>query len=89
MSAGWRIVYTAAARKDKRRAFEAGLGDKIQRLLDLLHEDPFAPYPRYEKLVGDLTGLYSRRINRQHRLVYMVYPEERAVKIISLWTHYE
>jgi toxin-antitoxin system, toxin component, Txe/YoeB family len=85
----WKIVYTKDALKDKKRAYDAGYENKIKKLLETIKEDPFAPYPPYEKLIGDLTGAYSRRINIQHRLVYMVYPEERAVKVIALWTHYE
>lgn len=85
----WKIVYTKDALKDKKRAFEAGYGAKIKKLLDTIKEDPFTPYPPYEKLVGDLTGVYSRRINIQHRLVYMVYPAEKVFKVIALWTHYE
>lgn len=85
----WKIVYTKDALKDKRKAYEAGFGAKINQLLDIIRENPFAPYPPYEKLIGDLTGAYSRRINIQHRLVYMVYPQERVLKVIALWTHYE
>lgn len=85
----WKLVYTEDALKDKKKAYEAGYEAKIKKLLDTIKEDPFVPYPPYEKLIGDLTGAYSRRINIQHRLVYMVYPAERVVKVIALWTHYE
>jgi toxin YoeB len=85
----WKILYTKDAIKDKRKAYENGFVDKIESLLNLLMENPFNPYPPYEKLVGDMSGAYSRRINRQHRLVYSVHNNERVVKIISLWTHYE
>jgi len=89
MNGGWKVVYTADALKDKQRAYEAGFREKIKDLLDVIRQDPFIPYPPYEKLSGDLTGAYSRRINRQHRFVYYVYKEARTVKIISMWTHYE
>ena len=85
----WKIVYTKQALKDKRTAYEAGLQNKITVLLNLLKENPFEKYPPFEKLIGDLSGAYSRRINRQHRLVYQVYEKEHTIKIISLWTHYE
>jgi Txe/YoeB family toxin of toxin-antitoxin system len=85
----WRIVYTRDGLKDKRRAFEAGFKDRILPLLDLLKMNPFAPYPPYEKLIGDLKGAYSRRINQQHRLVYRIEEEEHTVVILALWTHYE
>ena len=89
MNGEWKIVYTSDALKDKKKADEAGFGEKINRLLAILKLDPFNSYPPYEKLIGDLSGAYSRRINRQHRLVYSVYKEEKIVKIISVWTHYE
>ena len=85
----WKIFYTKDALKDKETAYEAGFKGKIEQLLDVLKEDPFKSYPPYEKLLGDMSGAYSRRINVQHRLVYSVYNEERAVKVISMWTHYE
>lgn len=84
----WKIVYTKDALKDKKLAYEAGFKDKIEQLLEDLQEDPFKFYPPYEKLLGDLSEAYSRRINVQHRLIYSVYKNERAVKIISMWTHY-
>lgn len=86
---GWKIVYTQDALKDKKKAFEAGFKNKVISLLEILKENPFTTYPPYEKLIGDYKGAYSRRINRQHRLVYSVYKEEKIVKIISMWTHYE
>jgi Txe/YoeB family toxin of toxin-antitoxin system len=89
MDRPWRIVYTHDALKDKKSAYEAGFDVRIDRLLDILRQDPFASYPPYEKLIGDLTGAYSRRINRQHRLVYSVHREERTIKILSMWQHYE
>ncbi|ATW24506.1 Txe/YoeB family addiction module toxin [Candidatus Formimonas warabiya] len=85
----WKIVYTKQGLKDKKTAFEAGLGDKIKSILEILRENPFTDYPPFEKLIGDLSGAYSRRINRQHRVVYQVYNEEKTVKIISMWLHYE
>jgi len=85
----WRLVYTRQARKDAKRLTAGGLKAKAQELLTLLVEDPFRSPPRYEKLVGDLTGAYSRRINIHHRLVYQVLADERVVKVIRMWTHYE
>lgn len=85
----WKIVYTKDALKDKKVAFEAGFAYKINQLIELVTVDPFQKYPPYEKLLGDMLGAYSRRINIQHRFVYSVYLEERTVKIISLWSHYE
>lgn len=89
MNEPWRVLYTKDAIKDKRKAYEAGYGNKIEQLLSLMKENPFTQYPPYEKLIGDLNGMYSRRINHQHRLVYLVYIEEKAIKIISVWSHYE
>ena len=83
------IVYTKTALKDVPKLKAAGLGNKARALLDVIRENPYQTPPSYEKLVGDLKGLYSRRINFQHRLVYQVYEEEKTVKIISLWSHYE
>ena len=85
----WSIVYTRQAQKDARRAAEAGLRAKVEQLLRILEVDPFQNPPVFEKLVGDLAGAYSRRINIQHRLVYQVIAEERTVKVIRMWTHYE
>jgi Txe/YoeB family toxin of toxin-antitoxin system len=89
MQEPWRILYTKDALKDKKKAYKAGFKDKIERLLTLIKDDPFTPYPPYEKLIGDMTGAYSRRINIQHRLVYSVHDDEKVVKIISMWSHYE
>ena len=89
MSGGWRVVYTAQARKDARKLARAGLRPRAEKLLALLARGPFETPPPLEKLVGDLTGAYSRRINIQHRLVYQVIEEERVVKVLRLWTHYE
>jgi toxin YoeB len=85
----WRIVYTAQAKKDAKKVSAAGLRPKVEELLAILAEDPFQAPPRFEKLVGDLLGAYSRRINIQHRLVYQVYEAEKVVKVLRMWTHYE
>lgn len=85
----WRLVYSRQAQKDAKKLAASGLRDKAQQLLDVLADDPFAVPPRYEKLVGDLAGCYSRRINIQHRLVYEVHPDERVVHVLRMWTHYE
>ena len=85
----YRIVYTKTAVKDIPRLKAAHLAEKVRALLDVIRENPYQTPPGYEKLVGDLDGLYSRRINRQHRLIYEVLEEEKTVKVISLWTHYE
>jgi toxin YoeB len=85
----WRVLYTKQAQKDAKRLASAGLKAKAQALLDLLAEDPFRSPPPYEKLVGDLRGACSRRINIQHRLVYQVLEDEHVVKVLRMWTHYE
>lgn len=85
----WSVLYTKQAQKDARRLASAGLKPKAQRLLDLLAEGPFRSPPALEKLVGDLRGAYSRRINIQHRLVCQVLEDERVVKVLRMWTHYE
>jgi len=85
----WRVVFTRQARKDAQRIEAAGLRAKTEPLLELLREDPFRTPPRFEKLVGDLAGAYSRRITIQHRLIYQVIEDERTVKVIRMWTHYE
>lgn len=85
----WEIVYTKQARKDSRRIAEAGLREKTETLLAVLESDPFQNPPPYEKLIGDLAGAYSRRINIQHRLVYDVFQKEGIVRVIRMWTHYE
>lgn len=90
MSGGpWTLVYSRQAQKDAKKLASSGLKKKTQALLSVLAEDPFATPPRYEKLVGDLAGCYSRRINIQHRLVYEVLPDERIVHVLRMWTHYE
>jgi Txe/YoeB family toxin of toxin-antitoxin system len=85
----WRVVYTKQAQKDAKKLASSHLKPKAQELLDLIADDPWASPPPFEKLVGDLAGTYSRRINIQHRLVYQVLEEERTVKVLRLWTHYE
>ena len=85
----YKIVYTKIAVKDIPRLKAAHLDTKAKAIIDVIRENPYQTPPSYEKLVGDLQGLYSRRINLQHRLVYQVLEEEKTVKIISLWTHYE
>jgi len=85
----WRLVYTKQAQKDAKKLASSGLKPKAQELLTLLAEDPFQRPPPFEKLVGDLAGVYSRRINIQHRLVYQVLEEDRVVKVLRLWSHYE
>ena len=85
----WRIYYTKQARKDAKKLTSAGLKEKAQALLKIIQEDSFQKPPPLEKLVGDLDGAYSRRINIQHRIVYQVLEKQRAVKVLRLWTHYE
>ncbi len=85
----WRIVYTKQAQKDAKKLAAAGLKPKAEALLQLLAEDPFRNPPPFEKLVGDLKGACSRRINIQHRLVYQILEPQRVVKVLRLWTHYE
>lgn len=85
----WTLLYTRDARKDAKKLAAAGLKEKAQAVLDLLARDPFANPPPFEKLVGDLAGAYSRRINIQHRLVYAVVKAEKVVKVLRMWTHYE
>ena len=85
----WRVIYTRHALKDAKKISQSNLKQKTQELLSLLEQDPFQNPPQFEKLVGDLEGAYSRRINIQHRLVYQVLHEEMTVKVLRMWTHYE
>ncbi len=85
----WKLVYTKQAQKDAKKLASSGLKKKAQELLGIIQTNPYQNPPPYEKLIGDLSGAYSRRINIQHRLVYQVYEKEHAVKVIRLWTHYE
>jgi len=85
----WKLVYTKQAQKDAKKLASSGLKPKAQELLALIAEDPYRKPPPFEKLIGDLAGTYSRRINIQHRLVYQVLEDERVVKVLRLWSHYE
>ena len=85
----WRLVYTKQAQKDAKKLTAAGLRPRTEALLEILKKNPFQSPPPFEKLIGDLEGAYSRRINIQHRLVYQVLKRQRAVKVIRMWTHYE
>ena len=85
----WRVVFTKQAQKDARKIARSGLRDKAEELLEVLRDNPKQSPPPFEKLVGDLAGAYSRRINIQHRLVYEILEDKRVVKVIRMWTHYE
>lgn len=85
----WELRYTIQAKKDAKKLAASGLKGKAQELLEIIRCDPFQNPPPYEKLVGDLAGAYSRRINIQHRLVYQVLEQEKIVKVLRMWTHYE
>ena len=85
----WNIYYTKQAQKDALKLASSGLKNKAEELLRVISENPYQNPPPYEKLVGDLSGALSRRINIQHRLVYQVYEQEKSVKVLRLWTHYE
>ncbi len=89
MKKNWTVAYAKHTVKDAKKLAAAGLKDKAQALLDVLVDDPFRNQPAYERLVGDLDGAYSRRINIQHRLVYEVFRKERTVRVLRMWTHYE
>ena len=84
----WELVYTKQAQKDAKKLASSGLKSKAELLLDIIQKDPYQTPLPYEKLVGDLSGAYSRRINIQHRLVYQIYEKEHTIKIVRLWTHY-
>ena len=85
----WKLVYTRQAKRDAKKLSRSGLKDSAQKLLEILAENPYQNPPPYEKLVGDLAGAYSRRINVQHRLVYQVLEDLQTVKVLRLWSHYE
>ncbi|WP_369919579.1 Txe/YoeB family addiction module toxin [Marinomonas polaris] len=85
----WKLIYTKQAQKDAKKLVSSGLKPKAQELLSLVAQDPFQKSPPFEKLIGDLSGAYSRRINIQHRLVYQVLEAERMIKVLRLWSHYE
>ena len=84
----WRVVFTKQAQKDAKKLAAAGLRSKAETLVDILRENPYKRPPTFEKLLGDLSGAYSRRINIQHRLVYQILDNEKVVKVIRMWTHY-
>ena len=85
----WQIVFTEQAQRDAKKISAAGLRPKAQQLIDILRENPYKTPPPFEKLLGDLSGAFSRRINIQHRLVYQVLDDDKIVKVIRMWTHYE
>jgi toxin YoeB len=85
----WNLVFTKQAQKDAKKLSQAGLRSKAEDLLALIAENPYQTPPPCEKLVGDLTGAYSRRINIQHRLVYQILDDVKTVKVLRMWTHYE
>jgi len=85
----YKLLYTKQARKDAKKLSESNLKRKAQEILKIIENNPFEDYPPYEKLIGDLTGTFSRRLNIQHRIIYQVLEEEKIVKIIRMWTHYE
>ncbi len=85
----WKLVYTAQAKRDAKKLSKTGLRSQAQRILDILSVNPYQKPPSFEKLVGDLSGAYSRRINIQHRIVYQILGEIKTVKVIRMWTHYE
>ena len=85
----WKVVYTKQALKDAKKVKAAGIKERVEKILKILEVNPYQKPPPFEKLVGDLTGAFSRRINIQHRIVYQVYDELRTVKVIRMWTHYE
>jgi len=85
----YKLLYTKQAKKDAKKLSESNLKKKAQEILKIIENNPFEDYPPYEKLIGDLTGAFSRRINIQHRIVYQVLEDEKIVKILRMWTHYE
>ena len=85
----WRVVFTKQALKDAKKLSAAGLRPKAEKLLDILRENPYQTPPPFEKLIGDLSGAYSRRINIQHRLVYQIIDDKKTVKVIRMWSYYE
>lgn len=85
----WKVVFTKQVQKDAKKLSQSGLKGKAKKLLDMIETNPYQTPPPYEKLVGDLNGAYSRRINIQHRIVYQIIENEKTVKILRMWTHYE
>ncbi len=85
----WRILFTQQAQKDAKKVSASNLKPKAEKIIEILHQNPFQTPPPYEKLVGDLAGAYSRRLNIQHRIIYQIIADEKTVKLIRMWTHYE
>ena len=85
----WRVVFTKQAQKDAKKLSAAGLRPKAEKLIEIIRENPYQTPPPFEKLLGDLAGAFSRRINIQHRLVYQVLEDQKIVKVLRMWTHYE
>lgn len=85
----WKVVYTKQASKDAKKLAQNGLKPATEELLTIIERNPYTNPPKYEKLIGDFAGAYSRRINIQHRLIYQIYQKEKTVKVIRMWTHYE
>ncbi|MFA6009492.1 MAG: Txe/YoeB family addiction module toxin [Desulfobacteraceae bacterium] len=85
----WKIVFTKQAQKDAKKLTASGLKSKAEEIIEILKQNPYQTPPSYEKLVGDLSGAYSRRLNIQHRVVYQILNDEKIVKVIRMWTHYE
>ncbi|MFI4910369.1 MAG: Txe/YoeB family addiction module toxin [Sedimentisphaeraceae bacterium JB056] len=85
----YKVVFTEYAQKDAKKLTQSGLKNNAQKLLEILKNDPYKSPPPYEKLIGNLSGAYSRRINIQHRLVYQVLEDEKTVKVLRMWSHYE
>lgn len=85
----WKVVFTKQAQKDAKKISSSGLKSKAEEIIEILKQNPYQTPPSYEKLVGDLSGAYSRRLNIQHRIVYQIFNDEKIVKVIRMWTHYE
>jgi Txe/YoeB family toxin of toxin-antitoxin system len=85
----WRVIFTKQAQKDAKKLSAAGLQQKAEELIEILRKNPFQTPPRFENLVGDLSGAFSRRINIQHRLIYQILDDEKTVKVIRMWTHHK
>ncbi len=85
----WKVVFTRQAQKDAEKLSSSGLKSKAEEIIEILRQDPYQTPPPYEKLIGDLSGAFSRRLNIQHRIVYQIYNDEKIVKVIRMWTHYE
>jgi len=85
----YKIIYSSQAQKDAKKANKSGLKNNIEKIIKILQNNPYQYPPPFEKLIGDLAGIYSRRINIQHRIIYQIYDKEKIVKIIRMWTHYE